>query len=153
MRMGNPFCSQVLFVMFLFSYHVEISWRLSVAELWVAACSSPLCYLCCWQQMEHWDRNEWEFYSAPSPFHWTLPLFSTVLLANKMINQFTKYWKLPAPWTILLFPCSSNFSFTITLLLNLILQLKSRLTMKICRFTCCSSWYTLQKAYEKRHLF
>lgn len=42
MRMGNPFCSHVLFFMFLFSYHVEICWRLSVAELWVAASPSPL---------------------------------------------------------------------------------------------------------------
>lgn len=56
---------------------------------WTLSCSfslSPL-YLCCWQQMEqHGDRNEGEFYKAPSPFHWTLPSFSTVLLANKIIE-------------------------------------------------------------------
>lgn len=51
-----------------------------------------------------------QFHSAPSPFHWTPPLFSTVLLANKMMNPVTKQWKLLAPWTILLFPHSSNFN-------------------------------------------
>lgn len=127
---------------------------------WTLSCSFFLSRVTCgWQQMEHHcDKNEWELYNFSVHLLHVIELYLCLALSFLQTKWWTQLLSSESCWHPE--PCCSSHApqisqncFTITLLLNLILQFKNRLIMKICRFTCCSSWYTLQNGYEKRHLF